>query len=233
MKSSTAGERVPGYRLQPTLEAVHRFRNGWSRHHRPDDVNHLLRLFRKVDLQSGYILDYMTLGRQDSGRIWPFARPDKPGPSQELPAELKKIAPDQLAGQQPGKDMRQLEAKTLYSYLSYERTPLGLCEYAFFIPELWALKSQQIGEEWLSLEPLVVRHAFDAVLRKAGEQLVRVTRPQHYDPVVQLDPKGGWALFMAYQPGPWRRIVRIELAVDPIGSVSWRPREVVASLQRR
>ncbi len=233
MKIGAAADRLPGYRLQPTLEAVHRFRSAWNRHHKPDDVNKLLRLFRKVDLQDGYQLDYLTLGRGEAGRIWPYARLEKVRSGNPLPPALERIPPDQLISQQPGGALRQVEIDTLYRFLSYERSPLGLTEYAFFVMELWSLKSKSSADEWLSLEPLVVRHAFDRVLRQAGSKLVRVSRPDHYDPIIHWADDANRVLFMAYQPGPVRRIVRIELKVDPAGPVSWQAKEVVASLQRR
>lgn len=233
MRAGTVDDRLPGYRLQPTLEAVQRFRNAWGRHHKPDDVNQLLRLFRKVDLQEGFQLDYLSLGRGQASRIWPYARPLRGPKAQALPEALQRVPPDQLVSQAPGGALRQVEAETLYRYLSYERSPLGLAEYAFFIPELWSLKSQQWAEDWLSLQPLVVRHAFDSVLRKAGSRLVRVSRPDHYDPIVQQDEGGGRVLFMAYQPGPWRKVVWIELTVEAAGPVSWQAKDVVASLRRR
>jgi hypothetical protein len=233
MNQNTASQRLPGYRLQPTLETVQRFRAGWARYHKPDDINHLLRLFRKVELQSNYQLDYLALGRGDVARIWPFARAVKTKDDRDLPKALEAVPPDRMASAEPGGALRQVEVDTLYRYLSYEHSAQGLAEYAFFVPEMWALKSEGWASEWLSLEPLVVRHRFDSVLRKAGSQLVRVARPDHYDPEVVLSPLGGTVQFIAYQPGPWRRIVRIEIKIDRQGFVSWQTQDVIASLQRR
>lgn len=233
MKTGTADDRLPGYRLQPTLEAVARYRSAWSRHHKPEDVNQLLRLFRKVELHNGYQLDYLSLGRGQASRIWPYARPVKGAEAQRLPEALERVPPDQLVSQSPGGALRQLEVETLYRFLDYERSPLGLTEYAFFVQELWSMKSRALAEDWLSLQPLVVRHTFNGVLRQAGSKLVRVSRPESYDPIVKMLDDGGQVLFMAYQPGPWRRIAWIELTVEPAGHVSWQAKEVIASLQRR
>ena len=224
------GEKLPGYRIQPTLEAIQRLRRGWDRHHRPDDLRQLLRLFRKVELRQGYQLDYISLQRGGVRRIWPYARLER---NQEAPEKLLGIPPDRLADENPGGSLSDVEAESLYQHIDYERSALGLAEYAFFMTELWAFKSKSWAEDWLGLEPLVARHAFESVLRKSPGQLVRVSRPDHYDPTVILEDVGGRVRFLAYQAKPLRRILQIELQVEASGHVSWQPLEVIASLQRR
>lgn len=224
------GERIPGYRLDQTVTAVQRFRDSWGRYHRPDDVNRLLRIFRKVELQRGYDLDYIPLRGREQRWIWPYCRSNAPGVPAEPPEALRAIPPDRLVGQKRGAGLRSVEVGTLYRFLSYERSPQGLFEYGYFINELWATKSSAREQDWLDLEPLVVRHKFDAVLRRERKQLVKVSRPDHFDPVVRLGEGGGTAEFLAYQPGPWKRIIRVQLTVEPDGVVSWSPGEVVASL---
>ena len=115
-------------------------------------------------------------------------------------------------------------------FRSYERSAAGLVEYGFFINELWATKSAAREQEWLSLEPLLVRHKFDSVMRRAGKGVIRVSRPEDFDVPVEITGAGGNFTFLAYQPGPWRRIVTIEVAVDGQGAVAWNPAKVLATL---
>lgn len=232
MDRASGGERVPGHRVDRTLEAVARFRGNWRRYHRPDDVNHLLRLFRKVELQRGYVLDYIALGGSESGWIWPYARSESPGVATELPAELRGVPSDRLASEGRDGSLRSLAARTLYRHLSFERSAEGLFEYAYFVNELWATKSAGRESDWLMLEPLVVRHKFDAVLRREADRLVRVAKPDHYDPVVRLEGSSGRVELLAYQTGPWKRIIRLSMDVQADGSASWQPLDVVASLTR-
>lgn len=232
MDRSAGGQRVPGHRVDRTLEAVARFRGNWRRYHRPDDLNYLLRLFRKVELQRGYVLDYIALGGSEAGWIWPFARREAPGVTGELPAELRDVPSDRLASEGRHGSLRSLAARCLYRHLSFEHSPEGLFEYAYFVNELWATKSASRESEWLTLEPLVVRHKFDAVLRREADRLVRVAKPDHYDPVVFPDGPSGEVQLLAYQPGPWKRIIRLAMEVEADGSASWKPLEVVASLTR-
>lgn len=224
------GERIPGYRIDQTLMAVDRFRAAWGRYHRPDDVRHLLRIFRKVEIQRGYELDYIPLRGRERGWIWPYCRSSAPGVPAGSPEALRAIPPDRLVGQERGKGLRALEVETLYRFLSYERSPQGLFEYGYFVNELWATKSAAREGDWLALEPLVVRHKFDSVLRREHQNLVRVARPDHFDPIVHLAEGGGSAEFFAYQPGPWVRILRVQLTVEADGGANWRPGEVIASL---
>ena len=232
MVQRTTQERVPGYRLDQTLTAVVRFRQTWNRFHRPDDLAHLLRLFRKVNLRRGYQLDYLALRRADSHWIWPYARLSQPGSPSQPPPALRAIPPDRLAGERRGENLRSVEVDNLYRHLNYERGPEGLAEYGFFVNELWATKSAEREADWLSLEPLVVRHTFDAILRREAKKLVRVARPDSFDPVAELGEAGGLVTFLAFQAGPWKRIVRIALTVEADGLATWEPVEVVASLSR-
>jgi hypothetical protein len=207
-----------------------RFRAAWSRYHRPDDANHLLRIFRKVQLRGGYVLDYVPLGRAGAGWIWPYARKEGQGITPELPSSLKRIPPDRLVGQRRGDSLRHIEIETLYDLLEYERSPEGLVEYGFFLNELWATKSVEHEGAWLDLRPLLTRHKFDTVLRRQANQLVTVSKPDHYDPIVTLGERDGSFSFLAFQPGPWRRILRVVIEVSAEGDATWRPDKVVANL---
>lgn len=232
MQRPTHDATVPGYRADQRLEAALRFRRMWDRYDQPDDVNYLLKQFGDVSLQTGYLLDYLPIGGRRTGWIWPYARPSGRGQVSGPPPELAKIPLDLLATKRGHEDMRSVEEQTLYKHLSYKRTPMGIFEYAFFVNELWATKSASRAKEWLSLEPLFVRHRFDAVLRGRETQVVRVARPKSLDPVVRLQEGGGEVSFLAYQGGPWTRVFRITLVVEPGGRVSNHPGEVVASLSR-
>jgi hypothetical protein len=232
MERSTGGERVAGHRVDRIVEAVERFRGNWRRYHRPDDVNHLLRLFRKVELQRGYVLDYIALGSSETGWIWPYARRAAPDIGAEPPPVLREIPSDRLASEGRRGSLHSVAVNSLYRHFSFERSPQGLFEYAYFINELWATKSLGREADWLTLKPLLVRHKFDAVLRKEANRLVRVSKPDHYDPLVFIDGAGGRVQLLAFQRGPWKRIIRLVMNVDDDGSVDWQPLDVVASLTR-
>lgn len=232
MLRSTNEATVPGYRADQRWEAALRFRRMWDRYDQPDDVNYLLRQFGDISLQAGYTLDYLLIGGRRNGWIWPYARPTGRGQSAGPPPDLATIPMDLLATKRGHEDMRAVEEQTLYRHLAYDRTPMGIFEYAFFMNELWATKSASRAEDWLSLEPLFVRHRFDAVLRGRQNQVVRVARPKSLDPVVRLQEGGGEVSFLAFQAGPWKRVFWITLVVEPGGRVSLRPGEIVASLSR-
>ena len=226
-------KRVPGHRAERLLENVLRFRRAWGRYHRPDDVNRLLGLFRRVSLPRGMVLDYLRFGTREEGWIWPFVRPEGRRIRPEPPPALAAIPVDLLVtkrGDSP--DLRPVVKETLYDHLTYERTPEGLFEYAFFARELWALKSSPARHEWLALEPLFTRWRFDAAARKGTGQLRRGIRPKHFDPVVRLDPRGGGEVrFLVHAPAPWRRILYLHLLVDPEGFVTMREGDLVATLR--
>jgi len=219
---------VPGYRLERVLAGVQRFRKSWFRMHRPQDVNRLLTLFPHVSLQRGYVLDYLPMGGEASRWIWPFAREEREaGP----PPALAALARDYLVNQRDSGELRPVVAETLYQYLIYERSPIGLLEYALFVSELWATKSESVAGEWLALEPLCTRRAYDEVLRRTRATALRFSRPLGYDPLVELAPEGGGtARMLVYHPGDWRRIYVLRLLVSPEGEVRRSPGELVANL---
>ncbi len=227
MAQRPESQKVPGHRADYLLQKVRRFRGMWGRYHRPDDVNHLLRIFPHLSIERGYILDYIRIGGSSEGWIWPYARKEREGP----PTRLTSIHLDKLATQRDSGELRRTEVETLYRYLDYERTAEGLFEYAFFISELWATKSASKAAEWLSMDPLFTRWHFDSVLRKAGRRVVRVSRPASYDPEVTFDPEGGGEVrFLVYSGGPWKRITFFSCWVDAQGSVRREPGELVANL---
>lgn len=219
---------MPGYRLEQVIAAVQRFRKSWHRVHRPQDVNNLLALFPHVSLQRGYLLDYLPMGGEASRWIWPFARRER---EVDPPPQLAALARDYLVNQRDSGELRPIVVETLYQFLIYERTPVGLLEYALFVTELWATKSESVAGEWLALEPLLTRRAYDAVLRKTRATALRFSRPLNYDPVVELSPEGGGAARMfVYHPGAWKRIYVLRLQVTPEGEVRRSPGKLVANL---
>lgn len=228
MRSSFSEGSVPGYRLERVVASVQRFRNSWHRLHRPQDVNQLLSIFSHVSLQRGYVLDYLPMGGESSRWIWPFARQERDaGP----PPALAALARDYLVNQRDSGELRPVVAETLYQFLIYERSPLGLLEYALFMTELWATKSESVAGEWLSLEPLLTRRAYDDVLRKTRSTALRFSRPLNYDPRVELAAEGGGAAqLFVYHPGDWKRIYVLHLRVSPEGEVRRAVGELVANL---
>jgi hypothetical protein len=231
MLSLTREQRVPGYHAERLFDGIERFRKGWARYHRPDDVNRLLRLFNKVSLQRGYMLDYLPIGGLATGWIWPYARKADPTPDSGPPPALTAIARDRLVSMRGSGELRRVEVDTLYAYVSHEPSPHGLFEYAVFISELWATKSASKAGDWLELVPVVTRRQFDNIIRKAADRVQRVTRPAVYEPLVQLSgSKGGEVRFMVYQGGAWKRITILLLKVDEQGAVRREFGDLVANL---
>jgi hypothetical protein len=223
--------RVPGYHAERIFEAVKRFRAHWMHYHRPEDVNQLLRLFPAVRLPRGHMLDYLPIGGVETGWIFPFARRDviSAGESPTPPA-LAAIERDRMAGKRGSGELRRLEVEHLYRHLSYEASPTGLFEYAFFIGELWATKSASKARDWLDLEPIFTKRQFDSIVRGA-KQVVRVVRPDSCDPLTRSAPAGGGQVeFIVYQGGAWKRIFRLRSTIDAEGGVRREPGEVLANL---
>jgi hypothetical protein len=220
---------IAGYQAERLFESIERFRRSWSRFHRPDDVNQLLRLFSHVSLPPGYKLDYLPMGSGATGWIWPYARPGDSGHIGP-PAALASLARDELFAKRGSGELRRLEVETLYRHMSYEASPVGLFEYALLISELWATKSASRAGEWLGYQPLVTRRAFEAVLRRESSGLRRVARPDSYDPRVILAAAGGQVLFMVYQGGAWKRISMLACLVDGDGYVRRELGDLIANL---
>jgi hypothetical protein len=211
--------RIAGHHAERILEAVKRFRANWMRYHRPEDVNQLLRLFPAVRLPRGLMLDYLPVGGVETGWIFPFVRSEVVTEGESVvPRELASMERDRLAGKRGSGELRQLEVRYLYSHLTYEPSPTGLFEYAFFVSELWATKSASKARDWLDLEPLFTRRQYDGVVR-AAKQVTRVVRPETCDPAARLAERGGEVEFIVHQGGAWKRIFQLRLTVDPDGSV--------------
>jgi len=231
MRQSFDADRIPGYRAEERMEAVLRFRRMWGRYRRPDDVNQLLKQFPRVSIQNGLMLDYLSLGGKGASWIWPYARQAKVRQSAEIPEPLASVPRDRLAGMRGSDQALPLEVESLYRFLEYEQSPLGLFEYALFVQELWAVKAEAQAAEWLDLKPLFVKYRFDSILRTEARRIVRITRPKTFDPMSRPAPEGGGEVsFLAFQGGPWKRIHTLHLKVDPKGWVRMRAGDVLASL---
>jgi hypothetical protein len=214
------------------MEAVLRFRRLWGRYTRPEDVSHLLQQFPRISIQSGHMLDYLSLGSGGASWIWPYARRAGPRQAPAPPEPLASVPADRLAGLRGKDEALPLEAASLYRFLQYEDSSLGLFEYAVFIKELWAFKSESQAADWLDLQPLLVKHRFDSILRTEARRIVKFTRPKSFDPISRLAAGGGGEVsFLVFQGGPWKRIATLHLTVDPEGWVRTRPGEVLASLK--
>lgn len=222
--------RIPGFHAERILESVKRFRGNWMHYHRPEDVNQLLRLFPAVRLPRGFILDYLPVGGVETGWIFPFARREVIIEGEAaIPAALTSMERDRLAGKRGSGELRRLEVEHLYRHLTYEPTPNGLFEYAFFINELWATKSASKARDWLDLDPVFTRRQFDSVVR-AAKQVTRVLRPETCDPLARLAAAGGEVEFIVYQGGAWKRIYQLRLTVQADGSVLRDSGEILANL---
>lgn len=211
--------RIPGHHAERILQGVKRFRTNCMHYHRPDDVNQLLRLFPAVRQPRGFMLDYLPVGGVETGWIFPFARRavvSEGDPT--VPPELATMDRDRLAGRRGTGELRQIEVRHLYRHLTYEPSPTGLFEYAFFISELWATKSASRAQDWLELEPIFTRRQFDGMVRSA-RQVTRVIRPDTCDPMARLAEQGGEVEFIVYQGGAWKRAFILRLTVHPDGSV--------------
>jgi hypothetical protein len=211
-------KNVPGHRAERIYLEVMRFRRSWQRFHRPEDLRQLLRIFPDISLRESYILDYIRLGGEEGGWIWPFARPIGLEGDAGIPAGLDEIPRDSLISKRRSVDLRNLEIDTLYSHIDYPPTPLGLFEYFFFVNELWATKSASKAADWLNTVFIFSRRGFDQQIRKVPGVAKRVTRPPVYDPVVRIASEGGGSLrYFGYIGGPWKRIIQFECDIDADG----------------
>jgi hypothetical protein len=225
-------QKVPGALAERLYVAVQRYRNASSRFKRPEDLRQLIRIFPNVTVAPGYNLDYLPMGGPKSSWIWPFAKAIIREGEQTLPPQLGDLARDQLAAMRGTLEGVQIAKQTLYSHLRYPNTQLGLFEYAFFVMELWATKSEVKASEWLSLSFLFSRHSFDNLILKSN-LAKRIRRPEGFEPMVQLDPEGGGRVqFLAYNAVGWKRAFQVVLIVDSGGHVGSKPGPVLVDLGR-
>jgi hypothetical protein len=225
-------QRVPGALAERLYVSIQRYRNAWSRYKRPEDLRQLLRVFPNVRTKEGYVLDYIPMGGPKSGWIWPFAKPQMYEQEDYLPEDLEGLARDQLTSMRWTEEGDQIARKTLYQYLRYPPTQLGLFEYAFFVMELWSTKSESKAADWLNMSFIFSRHRFDTLILKS-QATKRIRRPDVYEPTVQIDPAGGGKIqFLAYEPRGWKRVLHMFLHVEPSGHVESEPGVVLVDLGR-
>jgi hypothetical protein len=223
-------QKVPGALAERLYTSIRRYRNTWSRYKRPEDLHQLIRTFPNITLTEGYFLDYIPMGGPKSSWIWPFAKPVMFEAREYLPEGLEGLARDQLMGMRGTPDGVQIAKQTLYKYLRYPSTQLGIFEYAIFVMELWATKSESKAREWLTLNLLFTRHSFDNLVLKS-QAAKRIRRPEVYEPTVQIDPGGGGKVeFLAYDTTGWKRVLHMLLRIDPGGHVEVEPGKVLVDL---
>ena len=224
-------QKVPGALAERLFASIGRLRRAWPRHRRPEDVYQLTRIFSSVKLSEGYVLDYLSLGGPKTRWIWPYARPQE---DEAIRDALAEIARDQLVGLRESVEAIPIEVQTLYRHLTYPSTALGTFEYAIFIKELWATKSEVKANDWLSIQPIFSRTSFENRMRKAGETPKRIDRPTNYEPIVQMAPGGGREVrFLAYESQVWKRITWISVQVDPSGFVRSSIGKVMVDMGQR
>jgi hypothetical protein len=223
-------QKVPGALAERLYASIQRYRNAWSRFKRPEDMRQLLRVFPNVTIAESYFLDYIPMGGPKSGWIWPFAKPVMHEHEEYLPEELKELARDQLMSMRGTPEGKRISEQTLYKYMRYPSTQLGIFEYAVFVMELWATKSKSKAREWLNLGLIFSRQRFDNLILKS-QSAKRIRRPGVYVPTVQIDPDGsGKVQFLAYDSTGWKRVFQLLLRVDKGGHVESEPGKVLVDL---
>ena len=183
-----------------------------------------------MSIEKGFCLDYLIMGAGSRSWIWPYARRGEIDEASAPPSRLAVLPRDELAGRRGSESVKEIAAETLHRRLGYEASPSGLLEYALFISELWAVKSAQVESEWLAVELIFSKRAFDAAIRKGG-RIVRITRPLSYDATARLILGGGGEVMAyAYLGGAWKRISQLLFKVHPSGLVDRTEASVLANL---
>lgn len=222
--------KVPGALAQRLYTSIQRFRKAWFRYKRPEDMRQLLRTFPNVTLAEGNILDYIPMGGPKSSWIWPFVKPNIYINQDYLPDGLEDLARDQLMSMRGTPEGVQVAKQTLYKYFQYPRTQLGFFEYAIFVVELWATKSETKAKDWLDLNLIFSRQSFDNLILKSGSAK-RIRRPEVYEPTVEIDPDGSAKVsFLAFDSTGWKRVLHMLLKIDSGGHVESEPGKVLVDL---
>jgi hypothetical protein len=223
-------QRVPRAHVERLMENLRRFRRNLDRLAKPTDVNRLLEIFSRVSIEKGFSLDYLVMGAGSRAWIWPYARRGDVDEPSAPPSRLAVLPRDELAGRRGSESVKEIEVETLYRRLEYEASPSGLFEYALFVSELWAMRSEAIESEWSEVELIFSKRAFDAAVRKS-ERITRITRPLTYDAIARLASVGGGEVMAyAYLGGAWKRISQLLFKVQPNGLVDRTEASVLVNL---
>lgn len=209
-------ERVPSDGAVDLLEQVLEFRETYEQFEKPEDVNHLLGLFPLVGIRDGYILDYVqsNIGEMATG-IQPYAH--RSG-SDDTP--LVSWFDDE-------REQQAQEIEQLYQYLSFEPSPEGLFQYAFFVTELQSTRASWQVSDWIASTPVFSAAAFDQIV----EQAIKVdslARPEWCGPLVSQEEAGGRVKFLVHTAMTWERIYYLDSHVLPSGMVKHEAGEIVA-----
>lgn len=214
-------DRIPQEQAAEILDSVIRFRKSYDQYERPDDVNALVRLFPSVQLREGYILDYEQVQEGEVvTRIRPFARRVD---GQDEDPLLLDFLPPELEG------LTDQDVETLYQFLGYEKTPLGLFEYAFFILELWSTRASWHEAEWLASTPVFTQQHFEELVDQA-RKVEQLNLPDWYGPETVVLDQGGKVRFLVHTPMGWERIYYLEITVADDGRVDQQAGQIVADL---
>ncbi len=212
-------DHIPSETAEDLRRQVQEFRDRPHPSSPPDDVNALLAIFPRVSTRKNYILDYMVETSADGVElpIRPFARP----------ADDDSWLPF-YEGEVPVRDEL---VEQLYKYLTYENTPAGAFEYAYFIIEMWSLRVSRYAAEWLESTPIFNDEAFDEALAKARKQVNDLRRPDDFSPTARTDEDGsGRVRFLVYTPMGWERIYYLESRITADGYVDQHAGEIVADM---
>ncbi len=214
-------ERVASERAEDVLQRVLQFRGSYDSYQKPDDVNALLELFTSVHLRPKYTLDYeLVCEGEVVRRISPFAR--------SVDDEEVVFAIDE-SPEQEGHGAQAVEM--LYQYLSYDHTPEGLFQYAFFVQELWSTRASWHEAEWLTSTPIFTQQRFDEIVDSA-RKVEELHPPAWYGPEVALESAGGQVRFLVHTSMGWDRIYWLEIEVKADGCLDVHAGEMVADLGR-
>lgn len=221
--------RIPQREADALLSKVLEFRAECEQYEKPEDVNRLLQLFPKVAIEDGYLLDYVVLGGGVAAWIRPYARERKEPPWSSAPEVVHLFDRERIAGYRHPREHDRLEVDTLYRRLSYEESPSGLLQYAFFVVELWATRASWHAAEWLDSTPIFTKRRFDSFLERTPP-LQPPRRPDSYGPLVYPDDKGGQVRFLVHSPVGMERIYYLECDVLADGRVESKAGEILAEL---
>ena len=212
-------ERVAPDRAEDVLRRVLHFRDNYGQYTKPDDVNALLELFSSVHLRPGYVLDYDLVQEGEViTRIRPFARPAE---------EEEAIFSVDETPEQEGHGEQAVE--TLYQFLSYDPTPVGLFEYTFFVQELWSTKASWHEAEWLASTPVFTQGRFEEIVNDA-RKVEELHLPDEYGPEVTMGKEGGRVRFLVHTPMGWERIYWLEIGVEADGRLDVSAGDIAADL---